>query len=140
ALEIKLAFNDRHSAALTYYHLGSVAECQRRFEEAENACNKALDIFLAFNDGHNAAHTYNALGVVAQLQHRFVEAGNAYKKALQIYVSFRDFHTAGIAFHNIVGLSDHIPVAAILDSVDADDMRAIFAAVASAPVGQILIP
>lgn len=133
ALEIKLAFNDRHSAALTYYQLGSVAECQRRFEEAENACNKALDIFLAFDDRHNAAHTYNELGVVAQHQHRFAEAGDAYKKALEMYVSFKDFRRAKIALHNIVNLSDYIPVAAALDAISADDMLAIFDASGSPP-------
>jgi tetratricopeptide (TPR) repeat protein len=41
ALEIKLAFNERHNAANTYHQLGIMAQKQRRFAEAEDAYNKA---------------------------------------------------------------------------------------------------
>jgi tetratricopeptide (TPR) repeat protein len=55
ALEIKLDFDDRHSAASTYHQLGRVAEEQRRFEEAEAAYKKALEVFVAFHNAHDAS-------------------------------------------------------------------------------------
>jgi tetratricopeptide (TPR) repeat protein len=54
ALEILLAFDDRHRAA-SNHGLGVVAEEQRRFEEAEAAYKKALEVFVAFHNAHDAS-------------------------------------------------------------------------------------
>jgi tetratricopeptide (TPR) repeat protein len=74
ALDLKLEFNNRHSAASTYHQLGMLAQEQRRFADAETAYRQALDLYLEFNDRHSATSTYHQLGIVAQEQRRFADA------------------------------------------------------------------
>ena len=104
ALEILIAFDDRHSAASTYHQLGNVAYVQGRFAEAEDAYKKALEVNVALNDRHGAAAAYHQLGMVAEEQRRFAEAEDVYKKALEIYVAFDDRHNAGIVLGSVARL------------------------------------
>jgi tetratricopeptide (TPR) repeat protein len=101
ALEIYIAFDDRHSAASTYHQLGMVAQEQHRLEEAEAAYKQALEIKLAFHDQRSAARTYHQLGSVAQQQGRFDKAKAAYKRALEIKLAFDDRHSAAGTYHQL---------------------------------------
>ncbi|MFC3965942.1 tetratricopeptide repeat protein, partial [Nocardia jiangsuensis] len=85
ALDLKLEFGDRHSAASTYHQLGMVAQDQRRFEQAEDCYRQALDLSLEFGDRHSTASTYHQLGTVAQAQRRFEQAEDYLRQALQAY-------------------------------------------------------
>jgi tetratricopeptide (TPR) repeat protein len=104
ALAIYNEFNDRHSAARTYYGLGNVAFEQRRFDDAEAAYKQALAICIEFNDRYEQAGTYHQLGNVALEQRRFDEAEAAYKQALEIWVTFRDEHRLEIVLGSLARL------------------------------------
>ena len=95
------AAGDRKDQGFTYHQLGTVAQEQRRFEEAEAAYRQALDIYLEFGDRHSAASTYHQLGRVAQEQRRFEEAEAAYRQALDIYLEFGDRHSAASTYHQL---------------------------------------
>ncbi len=104
ALEIRLEFNDRHSAAGTYHQLGLVAQLQRSFALAEEAYKKALKIYGELNDRYEQAGTYHQLGRVAEDLRRLAEAGDSYKKALDIYVEFNDEDSVRIVLRSLARL------------------------------------
>jgi len=98
ALDIKLEFGDRHSAAGTYHQLGRVAQEQRRFADAEASYQQALDIFLESGDRHSAAITYGQLGNVALEQRRFADAEASHRQALDIKLELGDRHSAASTY------------------------------------------
>ena len=100
ALDIYLEFGDRHGAASTYHQLGTVAQEQRRFDEAEASYRKP-STSTGFDDRHGAASTYHQLGSVAQDQRRFEEAEANYRKALDIFLEFGDRHGAASTYHQL---------------------------------------
>jgi tetratricopeptide (TPR) repeat protein len=62
ALDLKLEFNDRHSAASTYHALGMVAQEQRRLEEAEQHYRNAVKTYQDQSDQRAASQSATALG------------------------------------------------------------------------------
>ncbi|MCU0547180.1 MAG: tetratricopeptide repeat protein [Oscillatoriaceae cyanobacterium Prado104] len=89
------------SIAVTYYHLGIVAENQRQFDDAINFYNTTLQIFEAAGDFYRAAGNYHQLGIVAQEQRRFDDAIAFYNKALQIREDAKDFYNAAKDYHQL---------------------------------------
>ena len=69
-----------------YHQIGTVAQEQQRFTEAEANYRKALDIFLEFGDRHAAAGIYHQLGMVAQEQRRLEDAEANYRQSLDTYL------------------------------------------------------
>ncbi|MFC3962140.1 tetratricopeptide repeat protein, partial [Nocardia jiangsuensis] len=64
ALDLKLEFGDRHSAASTYHQLGMVAQEQRRFDQAENHIRQALQAYRDTDDERGASQVTTTLGRV----------------------------------------------------------------------------
>jgi tetratricopeptide (TPR) repeat protein len=81
--------------------LGSIAQEQRRFEEALPFYHTALQIYEDVGDFYNAARVYHQLGMVAQEQQRFDEAIAFYHKALQIYEDAGDVYSAASNYHHL---------------------------------------
>jgi tetratricopeptide (TPR) repeat protein len=114
--ENALAINDsiglelqqvRAGRAKILHYLGSVADEQRRFADAEAAYKEALEIYVSLDLHHDAAFTYHNLGVVVEAQGRFADAESHYKKALETKLAFGDrlstastYHQLGIAKQN----------------------------------------
>jgi tetratricopeptide (TPR) repeat protein len=73
ALDIKLEYGDRHSAATTYHQLGTVAQEQRRHAEAEASYRHALDIYRE-SDPRAASGTATRLGVTLSRLGQHLEA------------------------------------------------------------------
>ncbi|WP_280433687.1 tetratricopeptide repeat protein, partial [Nocardia brasiliensis] len=90
ALELELEFGNRDSAASTYHQLGTVAQDQRRYEQAEDYYQQALELELEFGNRDSAASTYHQLGTVAQDQRRYEQAEDYYRQALQACLDSRD--------------------------------------------------
>ena len=64
-LAIHEKHGNEHGAAITYHHLGIIAEEQRDFTTAEEWYLKSLAIFEKQGDEHGAARTYHHLGMIA---------------------------------------------------------------------------
>jgi hypothetical protein len=86
-LAIKLEFGDRHGAAITDHQLGTVAQAQRRFEEAEGHYRQALTTFLELDDRHSVAITHSQLGILLTARGREAEATEHSLRALAIRLS-----------------------------------------------------
>ena len=84
-MQIYIEFNDRYAQASTYHQLGSVAEEQRQWEQAEQYYQQALQIKIEYNDRYEQASTYHQLGMVAQEQRQWQQAEQYYQQALQIF-------------------------------------------------------
>ncbi|MEO0406731.1 MAG: tetratricopeptide repeat protein [Cyanobacteria bacterium P01_A01_bin.135] len=89
--------------AVSNHQLGTIAQEQRRFDEAIAYYSKALQIREAAGDHYRAADDYHQLGNIAYLQRRFDEAIADYTKALEtleragdMYTSAREYHQLGM--------------------------------------------
>ncbi|HEV8560196.1 MAG TPA: tetratricopeptide repeat protein [Actinophytocola sp.] len=91
----------RRELMFTYDLAGSVAQEQRRIDQAGDLYRQALDLALEFNDRGGVAKIYHRLGVVAQLQRRFDQAENFYHQALKLKLEFNDRHSAANTYHEL---------------------------------------
>ncbi|MBF0376533.1 MAG: tetratricopeptide repeat protein [Desulfamplus sp.] len=87
--------------AVTYHQLGCVAHQQRKFQQAEEAFQKALQIYIEFNARYEQAKTYHQLGIVAQEQRKFQQAEEAFQKALKIKIEFNDRYSQAYTYHQL---------------------------------------
>jgi len=76
--------------ASIYHQLGSVAQEQRQWQQAETYYQQALQIYIEFNDRYKQAGTYHQLGNVAEAQRQWSQAEAYYQQALQIKIEFND--------------------------------------------------
>jgi tetratricopeptide (TPR) repeat protein len=90
--------------ALTYHHLGRVAQEMREFDEARRNYQQALEIFDEIGDRYAPAHVYHSLGRTAQELGEFEEARSNYRKANQIFKEFDDLYNQARSFHYSKGL------------------------------------
>ena len=61
ALDIKIAFNERYSQAVTYHQLGNVAFEERDWAQAKAYYQTALAIFIEFKDEYSQQVVRNSL-------------------------------------------------------------------------------
>ena len=87
--------------AIAHHNLGTVAQKQRRFDEAKASYNKALQIKEEAGNYYQAATDYHNLGVVTQEQRRFDEAIAFYNKALQIFEDAGDWYKTATEYHQL---------------------------------------
>ncbi|MEI2580313.1 tetratricopeptide repeat protein [Scytonema sp. PRP1] len=87
--------------AVSYHHLGIVAQDLREFEEARRNYQQALQIKIEFGDRYLSASTYHELGRVAQELREFEEARRNYQQALQIYIEFGDRYECARTYHHL---------------------------------------
>ncbi len=85
--------------AIIYHHLGTVAQEQRRWTQAEEYCQKALKINIEFEDRHGQAKNYHHLGRVAQEQRQWKQAEEYYQKALEIDIEFKGRYDQARIYH-----------------------------------------
>jgi tetratricopeptide (TPR) repeat protein len=69
-------------SASIYHQLGSVAQEQRQFPQAEQYYQQALQIYIEYNDRYEQSMTYHQLGLVAQDQRQWQQAEQNYQQAL----------------------------------------------------------
>ncbi|HLX57712.1 MAG TPA: CHAT domain-containing protein [Ktedonobacteraceae bacterium] len=84
-----------------YHQLGSVAEEQRQWQQAEAYYQQALQIKIEFNDRYSQAKTYHQLGRVAEEQRQWQQAEAYYQQALQIYIEFNDRYEQAGTYHQL---------------------------------------
>ena len=84
-----------------YHQLGSVAQAQRQWPQAEQYYQQALQLFIEFNDRYSQAKTYHQLGNVAEEQRQWPQAEQYYQQALQIYIEFNDRYEQAGTYHNL---------------------------------------
>jgi len=73
-------------SANIYHNLGTVAQEQRHWEQAEQYYQQALQIYIKYNNRFNQAGTYYQLGRLIQEQRHWERAEQYYQQALQIYI------------------------------------------------------
>ncbi|MEH2199516.1 tetratricopeptide repeat protein [Nostoc sp.] len=103
-LDALTALNDysmNEKIAVLLNNLGSVAEKQKQFEQAQSFYLKALKIKEDAGDLHKAASTYHNLGVLAQNQNKFDQALDYYLKALKIYQDAGDLYKSAGTYHQL---------------------------------------
>lgn len=84
--------------------MGSVAEEQRRWEQAEQFYQQALQIYGEHNDRYQQASTYHNLGTVAQQQRQWPQAREYFLTALEIGVEFNDLYRIGTRLQSLARL------------------------------------
>jgi len=104
ALEIFIAFDDRHHQATVYHQLGVVAQEQRQWAQAEGYYQQALEICIEFKDRYHQGLVYHQLGMVAQEQRQWAQARNYFLKALTIAVEFNDEYRIGTRLGSLARL------------------------------------
>jgi tetratricopeptide (TPR) repeat protein len=112
---------------MRYHHLGTIAEKQSRFKEAEAAYEKELEIELARGDRRRAADTYHQLGKVAQEQSQFTKAEASYTRALEIFIEVDDRQSAEVVLRSL---------ACLFAATDAPNIPSTIAAVLKIDVGE----
>ncbi|EIJ43395.1 NB-ARC domain-containing protein,tetratricopeptide repeat protein [Beggiatoa alba B18LD] len=75
-----------------YHQLGTVAQEQRQWSQAQDYYQQALAIDIEFNDRYSQASTYHQLGMVKQEQRQWEKAQDYYQQALAIKIEFNDRH------------------------------------------------
>jgi len=88
-------------SASIYHQLGTAAEEQRRWGQAEDYYQQALAIYIEFNDRYEQAGTYHQLGRVAQEQRRWGQAEDYYQKALALKIEFNDRYSQASTYHQL---------------------------------------
>jgi tetratricopeptide (TPR) repeat protein len=91
----------RTVAAVLWHQLGTVAQDQWQWPQAEDYYQKALAIFIEFNDRHEQAGTYHELGSVAQEQRQWPQAEDYFQKALAIFIELNDRHRQASTYHRL---------------------------------------
>ena len=91
----------KRGKASIYHQLGSVAQEQRAWEQAEGYYQQALALFIEFKDRYSQASTYHNLGSVAQEQRAWEQAEGYYQQALAIYVEFKDRYSQASTYHQL---------------------------------------
>ena len=81
--------------------LGSVAQEQRKFEQAQQYYQQALQLYIEYNDRYEQARTYHQLGIVAQEQRKFEQAEQYYQQALQISIEYDDRYEQASTYHQL---------------------------------------
>jgi tetratricopeptide (TPR) repeat protein len=87
--------------ANTYQQLGTVAQEQQKWQDAEVYYQQALQIKIECNKRYGQASTYHNLGIVAQEQRKWQDAEAYYQQALQIYVEYNDRYWQARTYHNL---------------------------------------
>ncbi len=91
----------KKGSASIYHQLGSVAEEQRQWGQAEDYYQKALEIKIAYEDRYSQASTYHQLGSVAQAQRQWGQAEDYYQKALEICIAYEDRYSQANTYHQL---------------------------------------
>jgi tetratricopeptide (TPR) repeat protein len=89
--------------ASVYHQLGTVAQEQRRWSQAEGYCHQALQAFIEFDDRHAQASIYHQLGTVAQEQGQWAQARDYFLRALETCAAYQDSQT-GIVLRSLAQL------------------------------------
>jgi tetratricopeptide (TPR) repeat protein len=86
--------------------LGTVAEEQRQWAQAEQYYQQALQISVDFNDRYSQASTYHQLGRVTEEQRQWAQARAYFLQALEIFVApeTEDAYSAGIVLNSLARL------------------------------------
>jgi tetratricopeptide (TPR) repeat protein len=84
--------------------LGSVAQEQRQWAQAEQYYQQALRIFVEYNDRYSQASIYGQLGLLAQEQGQWMQACDYLLQALEIFVAYEDNYTASGTLRNLARL------------------------------------
>ncbi len=93
------AYQER--AAAPYHQLGTIAEEQRDFDQAEMWYLKSLTISEKHGNKQGAASTYHQLGMIAQERRNFDQAEMWYLKSLAIEEKLRNEHGRAITYHQL---------------------------------------
>ena len=110
-------YGDRFSQALTYHHLGVLAQELRQWDQAQTYYQKALSIYIEYGDRYEKAKTYFHLGKVAEATENRDDAKNYYLQALQIFVEFNDEYGLSICLPNIKRFYQETQDDSILEAV-----------------------
>jgi len=70
--------------------LGSVAQEQRQWQQAEQYYQQALQIFIEYHDPYAQATIYGQLGMLAEEQQQWMQARDCYLLAIKIFASYKD--------------------------------------------------
>ena len=98
---------EREIALIEGEHLmesGQVDRQQNRFEDAENAFNKALTLFKQLGDPLGQGKALGNLGTVYQYQGQLEQAVSCYRQSLAIAENFGNQRSAAICRGNIAGI------------------------------------
>ncbi|MGF1513001.1 MAG: tetratricopeptide repeat protein, partial [Elainellaceae cyanobacterium] len=120
-LAINIDYGDRYSQARTYHNLGSVAQAQRQWQQANDYYNQALAIKIDFGDRYSQASTYHQMGSVAQEQRQWQQANDYYNQALAIKIEYGDRYSQAMTYSQLGLLAeaqDDWPTAAKLHLED----------------------
>ena len=101
ALAESLGEDAESDAAVVFHGLGTVAEEQRQFEQAEHWFQKSLEICLRLRDEMQAAKACHHLGLVAEEQRQFEQARNWHEKSLEISLRFNNEAGAASSYHQL---------------------------------------
>ena len=103
--------SNEYDAAMTYHPLGSIAEEQRDFAQAEQWYHKSLAINEKLGNGPVAAMTYHHLGIIAEAQRDFVQAGQWYMRSIVIFLRYNDRYSLRITAQNFLRCYTQAPPA-----------------------------
>ena len=91
----------RKMSASIYHQLGSVAQEQRQWKQAQEYHQNALQIYIEFNDWYSQADPYHMLGSVALEYRQWKQAEKYYQKALKIKIEFNDRYGRASTYHHL---------------------------------------
>ena len=103
-MQIEIEYNDRYTQAGTYHQLGTVAQEQRQWQQAEQYYQQALQIFIEYNDRYAQANTYGRLGIMAGEQGQLTQAQAYILQALEKFVEYKDDYSRDIVLRSLARL------------------------------------
>ncbi len=77
-------------SATFYFNLGTIAQEQHKWAQAEAYYQQALQIYVEFEDPHGQANTYYQLGLITQEQRQWQHAQAQYQKALKLFTDIQE--------------------------------------------------
>ncbi|MGD1943236.1 MAG: CHAT domain-containing protein [Leptolyngbyaceae cyanobacterium] len=131
-LESSSSSNIRNVIGGTYHQLGSVAQEQRQYEQAQQYYQQALAIKIEFDDRYEQASTYFQLGMVAEETGDVDNATAYYLEDLRITVEFNDEQGLGISLRNLARFyqatqnADLLTAAAQILNTTPDNLTQLF--------------
>lgn len=103
--------------AITYHHLGIVAQEQKEWMRSQSFYQQALAIKIEYDDRYGQASTFSRLGLLMPAQERWHEAARLLARGLAIFVEFEDEHYTGITINNLCNLYQAHPDETLLYEV-----------------------
>jgi tetratricopeptide (TPR) repeat protein len=94
----------KKQSAFIYHQLGSVAQHQRQWAQAEQYYQQALQIYIEYNDRYQQAGTYHQLGQVAKEQQQWQQARDYFLRSLEFVITFDDPYHQGMVLRGLARL------------------------------------